>query len=126
MKSIRIIQLLIIVILLQPMCIAGTKSGNTRNVHIYKKDENNTKKRPRAPSRQYITCYYENGQINISFNIYEGDATLTIEDEIRGICDVTTFDTAVPTIYTLGELNDNLILRIETAYGNVYEGYLTE
>jgi len=125
MKSLKFIQLLIFVILLQPRCFAGTKSGNAQEVHFLKKEGITNQKKPRAPSRQHITCYYENGQIHLSFNIYESYATLSIEDEIGEIYDITPFDTALPMIYSIGEFSNNLVLKIETDYGNIYEGYLT-
>ncbi len=79
--------------------------------------------RPKAPSRQKISCIYSAGKLLINFLIDEGDATLAITNKENGQVSVYNFNTAFPTEIAVGELTSAYI-KITTAAGNEYEGEL--
>lgn len=80
-------------------------------------------KRPKAPSRQQISCIYSDGLLFINFLIDEGERTLSVTNNENGQVAIYTFDTAFPAEIAVGELSSATI-EISTSAGNTYEGKL--
>ncbi|RLT76226.1 hypothetical protein D7V95_09410 [bacterium J10(2018)] len=101
----------------------GKGYGNKRDIEL---QERHNRQRPRCPSRQRIECFYIDGNIYIVFDVPEGNASLSITDLIDNSTYNYNFSTTSSSIIYVGDISHTSQLRIETDYGNVYEGYLTE
>lgn len=80
--------------------------------------------RPKAPSRQYVECYYGDGIIYISFAIPEGTATVSVKDLDTDNLQQDFLDTSSPAEIYIGEVSCGEIT-IETSDGKTYTGEIT-
>ena len=93
-----------------------------KTIHIREKKTINT--RPKAPSRQYVECYYGDGIIYISFAIPEGTATVSVKDLDTDNLQQDFLDTSSPAEIYIGEVSCGEIT-IETSDGKTYTGEIT-
>lgn len=83
-------------------------------------------KRPKAPDRQIITCYYDGVGIQLTFSISEGNGVLYVCDEYLhgGYFNIDT--TNLEDYIEVGEELSGLIqIEIVTERGNTYCGMLS-
>lgn len=81
--------------------------------------------RPKVPLQQQIICYYEDGVLDITFAVSEGNCSVKvydIEDNIEKIYHINS-DLMELSIY-IGELSEAMI-EVSTSLGRKYEGFLT-
>lgn len=79
--------------------------------------------RPKAPSRQHVECFYEDGIMTVSFLIPEGDCVMTVTDNVNGETSYYDFESGSPVEISVGEL-DEATIQIDTALGYTYTGIL--
>lgn len=101
---------------------ATETNDDDRTVPIIPKK--NPKERPKAPSRQQISCVYNGETMTINFLIDEGNCTLTINNIVTGEESLYTFDSAYLAEITVGELT-KAYLEIQTESGHTYYGELS-
>lgn len=89
-----------------------------------KQTSKNIYHRPKAPSRQYVECYYGDGIIYISFAIPEGTATVSVKDLDTDNLQQDFLDTSSPAEIYIGEVSCGEIT-IETSVGKTYTGEIT-
>lgn len=80
-------------------------------------------KRPKAPSQQQISCFYENESLHLSFAVPEGECQLTVTDMTTGFARQYVFDSSAEASVNVGALTQAHI-EISTASGHEYEGWL--
>ncbi|MDE6554164.1 MAG: hypothetical protein K2K98_14570 [Muribaculaceae bacterium] len=81
-------------------------------------------KRPQAPDRQVVACYYDGEVMTLCFVISEGNAILTLTDED---CQSTTYTIDTSTLevrIAVGDLNGIISIQLETERGNIFVGVL--
>ncbi len=96
---------------------------STTSIVITEKKENNPRIKPKAPNRQRILCFYDNGHLNITFSIPEGYCQMTVTDLNTGISNQCSFDSYTGINMYVGILAEAHI-EISTANGHEYEGWL--
>ncbi len=81
--------------------------------------------RPKAPSRQVVTCEYDGTYLTFGFVLPEGVCEATVTENFSGASQTYTFDSTPLTadIY-VGELYESTVT-MTTASGNTYTGSLT-
>lgn len=101
--------------------IADTPTITFESVIWHEKSENSN--RPKVPSRQQISCFYENGSLKFQFVIPEGECQLTVTDMTTGFARQYVFDSSAAATVYVGVLTQAHI-EISTANGHEYEGWL--
>ncbi len=102
-----------------------TQSPKVFNVIILEKSSGNKNKRPAAPSRQMVQCYYDGESIVIDFNFPEGECLVTVTDLYTGYPQSHTIDSSENDIEIyVGDINESSI-EISTEYGHNYSGILS-
>lgn len=81
--------------------------------------------RPKAPSRQVVTCEYDGSYLTFGFVMPEGVCEATVTENVSGASQTYTFDSTPLTanVY-VGELYESTVT-MTTASGNTYTGSLT-
>lgn len=77
--------------------------------------------RPKAPSRQRISCHYTNGMLYIQFAVPEGNCELIVTNTETGDSQVYYFDSSFDAFINIGRLS-SFELYITTEKGNSYFG----
>lgn len=90
--------------------ITITDSGNQDKSH-----------RPKKPSRQIITCYYQNGEMFFRFTVDEGLCDVTVTDLKTGMPQFFEIDSSEDSYIYVGNLETASIV-INTEIGNTYSG----
>ncbi|MBP3288908.1 MAG: hypothetical protein J6L79_06735 [Muribaculaceae bacterium] len=101
--------------------IANTPTITSESVIWHEKSENSN--RPKVPSRQQISCFYEKGSLNFQFAIPEGECQLTVTDMTTGFARQYVFDSSAAATVYVGVLTQAHV-EISTANGREYEGWL--
>ena len=112
-------------------CLALTAAANNPNTGggstvplEQTKPRPNPGGRPKAPSRQNVTCTYYAGTLSFSFAVPEGECVLSVTDLRGANSGVYVFDsTSGSAAVYVGPLEE-ASLEITTSQGNVYEGLL--
>lgn len=79
-------------------------------------------KRPKAPSRQLVTCSYDGSTLELNFKISEGMSTITVTDETLQ-CVTYTIDTSELYVsIPVGPLYGSISVTLDTELGNHFEG----
>lgn len=69
-----------------------------------------------------VVCYYDNGNISISFESYEGMATAIVTNVFTAEAESWNFSTATqPSVHSIGTVPGTYTIRITTRE-NTYEG----
>lgn len=104
-------------------CLAVISSGINKvktPVTFKPKQENNTN-RPNMPAHQRISAEFQDGILNIEFQIPEGECKLeyiiSSTYQYRSII----FDSSSPTEINIGLIQDKIEFTITTSFGNQYE-----
>lgn len=77
--------------------------------------------RPKAPSRQIVTCIYDEGNLYFEFAIPEGQCQLFLSDPSTGETVVAGFDSDVTEPVYVG-YHRTASLTVNTENGNTYAG----
>ena len=85
------------------------------------KELKSSNSRPKAPSMQFIECWYGDGVLSFDFNIPEGICNLSVTDKKSGFVYNYVFDSSEHTEVYVGEL-EYADITITTALGNTYIG----
>ncbi len=101
--------------------IADEPSGPSTPIVLMPKNKND---RPKAPSLQSISCWYDGEHLTIDFADPEGWCDITVVDEDDASAVSASFDSASPAEVYIGE-HANATIYISTESGNEYVGYLT-
>ncbi len=102
---------------------SGSGSGSNTSGNPIPLNPINKNNRPKAPSLQSISCWYDGEHLTISFAISEGWCTLTVEDLDDASVETFSFDSSSSATIWIGE-HANASLAISTASGNDYEGVI--
>lgn len=80
--------------------------------------------RPKMPSRQFITCYYDGESLNLDFAYSEGECEVCVTDITTNFSRFYYIDSSelLSTIY-VGEINSSIIT-VTTSHGHIYTGEL--
>lgn len=101
---------------------ANNSLNNTTTLSTQSKGANH---RPKAPSRQIISCSYENDIFTFEFVISEGVCEVIITDITTGEEIYEVFDSsALQAKVYAGEITD-CDIQLTTETGNIYTGTLT-
>lgn len=89
---------------------------------LIKNRKDNKQQRPKAPDRQIVTCAYDREDLNLTFVIPEGKATLSVTDEtlLTATYDIDT--TPLEVSVAVGSLIGTICIELETENGNTYYG----
>ena len=98
-----------------------SNTTNDDNTIELKDHKHNPSGRPKAPSRQRISCHYTNGMLYIQFAVPEGNCELTVIDTENGDSQIYYFDSSVGAFINIGKLS-SFELYITTEKGNSYFG----
>ena len=90
-------------------------------INLPPKDLRNLEGRPKAPSRQSVTCIYDDGNLYLEFAIPEGECQLMLSDSSTGEMVVEYFDSAVSEPVYVG-YHRTASLTVNTENGNTYAG----
>ncbi len=71
------------------------------------------------PSRQRITCVYEDGTLYLEFKYSEGEAVLSVTDLCHGGCTEHVFSTDAPALIYIGAV-EAATIEIYTESGSEY------
>lgn len=96
-------------------------SQSVKSIIVTQK-KSNTNNKPKAPSAQYIECWYESGTLTFDFAIPEGECELTICEE-NGVSSQYRFDSSSTAQVYVGEMW-NASIEIVSETGHSYEGWL--
>lgn len=99
-----------------------TTSNASHPIIIY---SGNQSQRPKAPSKQNISCYYDGENLDIDFEINEGICTLWVKNNDTAKSFQYSFDSSSVSSFYIGEI-ENGDITITTQLGNTYYGYLSE
>lgn len=81
--------------------------------------------RPKAPSRQMVTCEYDGSYLTFDFVLPEGECEATVTENFSGISQTYTFDSSnLSADVYVGELYESTVT-ITTDAGSSYSGALT-
>lgn len=82
----KIVLVLIAIMLLHLPLLSQSSNGNSKNaVAILLKDPTRNNNRPKAPSKQFIECWYGDGELSFDFTIPEGMCNLNVTDGKSGL-----------------------------------------
>ncbi len=100
------------------------KKAPTKAIPMKRASESATA-RPKAPSRQVVTCEYDGTYLTFGFVLPEGVCEATVTENFSGAFQTYTFDSTPLTadVY-VGELYESTVT-MTTASGNTYTGSLT-
>lgn len=101
----------------------GASSSFGKEVIPIKNDDMNKPGRPKAPSMQYVECWYGEGVLSFDFNVSEGMCNLSVADRKTGFVYNCVFDSSEHTEVYVGNL-EHADITITTALGHTYIGEL--
>lgn len=103
--------------------LSQSSNGNSKSaVTILLKDPTrNNNNRPKAPSMQFIECWYGDGDLSFDFNIPEGMCNLSVADKKSGFVYNYVFDSSEHAEVYVGNL-EHADITITTASGHTYVG----
>lgn len=102
-------------------CYAETNGTHT----TLDRTTNNGITRPKLPDTQYISCYYSNGILSISFAYSEGECACIITNSNTGDRQSFNFDTCEQLVdIEIGSI-DNFSIQLFTPTGDVYFGIIS-
>lgn len=104
---------------------ADGQTNNSSQIAIFILGSNNSNNhlRPQAPSRQRIDCTYENGYLQFSFTVPEGECLLTLINNETDESTQYNFNSNYPSLIYIGYF-DNAEIIIDTENGNTYQGFI--
>lgn len=100
----------------------STVSSSDGTTILYPPKNRNDK--PKMPSRQFITCYYDGENLNLDFAYSEGECEVCVTDITTNFSRFYYIDSSelLSTIY-VGEINSSIIT-VTTSHGHIYTGEL--
>lgn len=102
--------------------LSQSSNGNSKNaVAILLKDPTRNNNRPKAPSKQFIECWYGDGELSFDFTIPEGMCNLNVTDGKSGFVYNYVFDSSEHAEVYVGNL-EHADITITTALGHTYIG----
>lgn len=103
--------------------VTGAENGNVESP-IVLTPVRRDKDRPKMPSRQFITCYYDGENLNLDFAYSEGECEVCVTDVTTNFSHYYYIDSSelLSTIY-VGEINSSIIT-LTTSHGHTYTGEL--
>lgn len=105
--------------------VTTRKPAKTATEKILKPTDHNIAHRPKAPSRQRVTCSYDGEYLTVDFVIPEGECEVAIAEWYSGTIQTYTIDsTDLTAQINVGELYESTIT-ISTESGNTYTTDLT-
>ncbi|ROS82014.1 hypothetical protein EEK90_12245 [Muribaculaceae bacterium Isolate-036 (Harlan)] len=118
----KIVLVLIAIMLLHLPLLSQSSNGNSKNaVAILLKDPTRNNNRPKAPSKQFIECWYGDGELSFDFTIPEGMCNLNVTDGKSGFVYNYVFDSSEHAEVYVGNL-EHADITITTALGHTYIG----
>lgn len=118
----KIVLVLIAIMLLHLPLLSQSSNGNSKNaVAILSKDPTRNNNRPKAPSKQFIECWYGDGELSFDFTIPEGMCNLNVTDGKSGFVYNYVFDSSEHAEVYVGNL-EHADITITTALGHTYIG----
>lgn len=118
----KIVLVLIAIMLLHLPLLSQSSNGNSKNaVAILLKDPMRNNNRPKAPSKQFIECWYGDGELSFDFTIPEGMCNLNVTDGKSGFVYNYVFDSSEHAEVYVGNL-EHADITITTALGHTYIG----
>ena len=118
----KIVLVLIAIMLLHLPLLSQSSNGNSKNaVAILLKDPTRNNNRPKVPSKQFIECWYGDGELSFDFTIPEGMCNLNVTDGKSGFVYNYVFDSSEHAEVYVGNL-EHADITITTALGHTYIG----
>lgn len=118
----KIVLVLMTIMLLQlPLLSQSVNVNGNDAMPVTIKELKSSNSRPKAPSMQFIECWYGDGVLSFDFNIPEGICNLSVTDKKSGFVYNYVFDSSEHTEVYVGEL-EYADITITTALGNTYIG----
>lgn len=124
----RLIVISVILMALIPLKLyaqSSSKNDTSSNIYVSLKSDNDNSKhnRPKAPSMQFIECWYGDGNLSFNFTISEGMCELNVADKKTGFVSIYVFDSSEHAEVYVGNL-ECADITITTAAGHTYIGEL--
>ncbi len=102
--------------------LSKSSNGDSKNaITILLKETTRNNNRPKAPSMQYVECWYGEGVLSFDFNVSEGMCNLSVADKKSGFVYNCVFDSSEHTEVYVGNL-EHADITITTALGHTYTG----
>lgn len=122
-RLIVISMFLMVLIPLKLYAQSSSKNDTSSNTYVSLKLENDNNKhnRPKAPSMQFIECWYGDGDLSFDFAIPEGMCNLRVADKKTGFVYNYVFDSSEHADVYVGNL-EYADITITTASGHTYTG----
>ncbi len=118
----KIVLVLMAFIFLHLPLLSQSSNVNSKNaVSILLKDPTKNNNRPKAPSMQFIECWYGDGVLSFDFNIPEGMCNMSVSDKKSGFVYNYVFDSSEHAEVNVGNL-EYADISISTASGHRYVG----
>ena len=118
----KIVLVLMTIMLLQlPLLSQSVNVNGNDAMPVTIKELKSSNSRPKAPSMQFIECWYGDGVLSFDFNIPEGICNLSVTDKKSGFVYNYVFDSSEHTEVYVGEL-ECADITITTALGHTYIG----
>lgn len=118
----KIVLVLMTIMLLQlPLLSQSVNVNGNDAMPVTIKELKSSNSRPKAPSMQFIECWYGDGVLSFDFNIPEGICNLSVTDKKSGFVYNYVFDSSEHTEVYVGEL-EYADITITTALGHTYIG----
>lgn len=112
-------------IIIAALCILGLASIPAQaetQIELSKGTQEPPKKHRPHDEEIAVVCYYDNGDISISFESYEGMATATVTNVFTAEAESWNFSTATqPSVHYIGTAPGTYTISITTRE-NTYEG----
>ncbi len=118
----KIVLVLMTIMLLQlPLLSQSVNVNGNDAMPVTIKELKSSNSRPKAPSMQFIECWYGDGVLSFDFNIPEGICNLSVTDKKSGFVYNYVFDSSEHTEVYVGNL-EHADITITTALGHTYIG----
>ncbi len=118
----KIVLVLMTIMLLQlPLLSQSVNVNGNDAMPVTIKELKSSNSRPKAPSMQFIECWYGDGVLSFDFNIPEGICNLSVTDKKSGFVYNYVFDSSEHAKVYVGNL-EHADITITTALGHTYIG----
>lgn len=118
----KIVLVLMTIMLLQlPLLSQSVNVNGNDAMPVTIKELKSSNSRPKAPSMQFIECWYSDGYLSFDFNIPEGMCNLSVADKKSGFVYNYVFDSSEHAEVYVGNL-EHADITITTASGHTYIG----
>lgn len=118
----KIVLVLMTIMLLQlPLLSQSVNVNGNDAMPVTIKELKSSNSRPKAPSMQFIECWYGDGVLSFDFNIPEGICNLSVTDKKSGFVYNYIFDSSEHAEVYVGNL-EHADITITTALGHTYIG----